>query len=128
MTKDELITYCLSLTDVYKDYPFGEEWTVLRHAGNQKMFALLFQRDGRPCVNLKCEPNRAQFLRGIFKEVKPGYHMNKEHWNTVILDGDLPDEEIMDMAQHSFELTKPKKRKKPEYYEPGTPTKATDQH
>lgn len=113
MTEDEMIKHCLSYTGVYKDYPFDEKWTVMRHVGNKKIFALIFQQNGHPCVNLKCEPSRAHFLRGIFKEVKPGFHMNKEHWNTVLLDGDLPDEEIFDMVQHSFQLTKPKNHKKP---------------
>ncbi|MFN2745223.1 MULTISPECIES: MmcQ/YjbR family DNA-binding protein [Bacillus] len=110
MTKAEIIEYCLSYSDTYKDHPFGEGWTAMRHNGNKKLFALIFNLDGHLCVNLKCEPHRAHFLRGIFKEVKPGYHMNKEHWNTIILDGDLPEDDLHDMVQHSFELTKPKAR------------------
>ncbi|MCY8535309.1 MmcQ/YjbR family DNA-binding protein [Bacillus vallismortis] len=109
MNHEEIINYCLSYPDTYKDYPFGEGWTVLRHIGNKKWLALIFHLDGHLCVNLKCEPERANFLRSIFKEVKPGYHMNKDHWNTVILDGNLSQEALEDMVQHSFDLTKPKK-------------------
>ncbi|MCC2528485.1 MULTISPECIES: MmcQ/YjbR family DNA-binding protein [Bacillus] len=109
MTLNEIIDYCLSYPDTYKDYPFGEGWTVMRHKGNKKLFALIFHLDGHLCINLKCEPERANFLRSIYKEVKPGYHMNKDHWNTIILDGALSKETLGDMVQHSFELTKPKK-------------------
>lgn len=108
MTKEELIEHCLTYPGVYEDYPFDEKWTVMSHRGNKKSFALIFDHHGHPCVNLKCEPSRADFLRGIFKEVKQGYHMNKVHWNTVVLDGELPVEELYDMVQHSFQLTKPK--------------------
>lgn len=112
MTKDEIIDYCLSYPNSYEDHPFGEGWTVIRHNGNKKIFALIYNRDEHLCVNLKCEPERADFLRGLFKEVKPGYHMNKEHWNTLILDGELPEHAIHDMVKYSFELTKPKSKKR----------------
>jgi len=109
MTVEEIIAHCLSYPDVYEDYPFDEHWTVMRHKGNKKSFAFIFHRNGHPCVNLKCEPSRADFLRSVYEEVTPGYHMNKAHWNTVILDGGLPDEELFDMVRHSYQLTKPKK-------------------
>ncbi|MCY8305550.1 MmcQ/YjbR family DNA-binding protein [Bacillus spizizenii] len=98
MTMNEIIDYYLSYPDTYKDYPFGEGWTVMRHKGNKKLFALLFTLDGHLGVNLKCEPERANFLRSIYKEVKPEYHMNKDHWNTIILDGNLSKETIDDMT------------------------------
>ncbi|WP_204517846.1 MmcQ/YjbR family DNA-binding protein [Brevibacillus fulvus] len=112
MTKDDIIKYCLSFPGAYEDYPFGDGWIAIRHQGNKKMFALIFNYNQHLCVNLKCEPHRADFLRGLFGEVKPGYHMNKEHWNTVILDGELPEHEIHDMVKHSFELTKPKSKRR----------------
>ncbi|MNP56701.1 hypothetical protein D3C76_1514490 [compost metagenome] len=112
MTKDEIIDYCLSYSSSYEDHPFGEGWSAIRHNGNKKIFALIFNHAEHLCVNLKCEPERADFLRGLFEEVKPGYHMNKEHWNTLILDGKLPEHEIHDMVKFSFELTKPKSKKK----------------
>lgn len=108
ITQDKIIHYCLSYPGAYEDYPFGEEWTAMRHAANKKMFALIYHLDAHLCVNLKCEPGRADFLRSAFKEVKPGYHMNKEHWNTVILDGELPEDVLYDMVKHSYELTKPR--------------------
>ncbi|WP_400163519.1 MmcQ/YjbR family DNA-binding protein [Brevibacillus sp. TJ4] len=110
MTKGEFIEYCLSYPGSYEDHPFGEGWVAIRHNGNKKIFALIFHLDGRLCVNLKCDPQRADFLRGLFPDVKPGYHMNKEHWNTLILDGNLPEHEICDMVGHSYALTKPKNK------------------
>lgn len=110
MTKRELIEYCLTYPGAYEDYPFDEEWAVIRHSGSKKSFALIYERNGHPCANLKCEPMRADFLRSVFDQVQPAYHMNKVHWNTVILDGGLPEQELFDMVAHSFELTMPRKR------------------
>ena len=112
MNEEELIEYCLSYPGVYKDYPFDETWTVMRHVGNKKSFAFIFQRHGHLCVNLKCDPIKADFLRTLYTDVQPGYHMNKEHWNTVNLEGEIPLEEIQDMIEHSYHLTQPKIRKK----------------
>ena len=108
MTKRDLIEFCLSLPAVYEDYPFDETTAVLRHLGNKKMFALVDHLHGNLQITLKCEPFRADFLRNAYKSVTPGYHMNKEHWNTVYLDGDVPKQELFEMIQHSFDLTKPK--------------------
>ncbi|AWB44695.1 hypothetical protein DCC85_11010 [Paenibacillus sp. CAA11] len=108
MDKQQIIDYCLTYTDAYEDYPFDEKWTVVRHRSNKKIFAMIYNYNGHLCINLKCEPNRADFLRSIFKEVLPGYHMNKLHWNTVILDGGMQDDDVFEMVQHSFQLTMPK--------------------
>ena len=117
MTRRELIELCLVYPGSYEDYPFddftnpagsGTSWTVMRHRGNKKSFALIFERDGL-CVNLKCEPMRADFLRAAFPSaVTPAYHMNKTHWNTVRPDL-LSREDLTDMIEHSYDLTKPKK-------------------
>ncbi len=117
MNRQELISYCLTYAGAYEDYPFGEEWTVMRHGGNRKGFAFIYERDGRLCVNLKCDPMRADFLRQAFRNVSPGYHMNHEHWITVALDGpdqsgsDVPDLELAGMIKHSYDLTKPKPKR-----------------
>lgn len=110
MTKRELIEYCLTYPGAYEDYPFDEEWAVIRHSGSKKSFAFIYEHSGRLCVNLKCEPMRADFLRSVFAGVRPAYHMNKVHWNTVLLDGGVPEQELFNMVAHSFELTKPRKR------------------
>jgi predicted DNA-binding protein (MmcQ/YjbR family) len=119
MTRRELITFCKTLPDTYEDYPFdsikdGTEWTVMRHSKNKKSFAMIYERHGKLCVNLKCEPNEADFLRGIFIDLIPAYHMNKIHWNTVFIGGDVPDEEVKKMTLQSYNLIKPKVRSKKE--------------
>jgi len=117
MTRQEIIEYCLSFPAVYEDYPFDEitdpgAWTVMRHLTNKKSFALIYEKGGRLCVNLKCDPFEADLLRQMFEDVNPGYHMNKEHWNTVTIGGDVPYEELNRMIDNSYELIKPKLRKR----------------
>jgi predicted DNA-binding protein (MmcQ/YjbR family) len=117
MTRRELIGYCLTFPDAYEDYPFDNivdsgAWTVMRHSANKKSFALIYERGGKLCVNLKCEPLEADFLRQAFANVTPGYHMNKVHWNTVSLDGDVPEEEFRRMIGMSYDLIKPNVRKR----------------
>ena len=115
MTRHGLIAYCLSLPGVYEDYPFGgfpgqaDAWTAMRHRANNKTFAFIYERDGL-CVNLKCEPLRADLLRQLFAGVTPAYHMNKQHWNTVRPDSDVPEKELRAQIRHSYELTAPKKQ------------------
>jgi predicted DNA-binding protein (MmcQ/YjbR family) len=62
-TKKEIIEFCLSFTDTYEDYPFDEEWAAIRHSANKKCFAYVYERNGNLCVNLKCEPFKADMLR-----------------------------------------------------------------
>lgn len=113
MTLEELTEYCLSYPSSYEDHPFGEGWTAIRHQGNQKLFALILHNyNGHVSVNLKCDPERSDFLRNAYPEVIPGYHMNKEHWNTVNVEGNLPVEDVQGMIKHSYELTRPKRVKK----------------
>lgn len=110
MTRKELIKYCLTYAAAYEDYPFDEQWTVMRHNGNKKSFAFIYERNGKLFINLKCEPTKADFLRNIFQDVIPAYHMNKIHWNTVTIGGDVPDDEIFEMITHSYDLIKPRVR------------------
>lgn len=116
MTRQELIDYCLTLSDAYEDYPFDKivntnSTTVMRHRTNKKTFALMLIHDDLLYLNLKCNPDEADFLRQMYVGVIPGYHMNKQHWNTIIIGSDVPDEEIRRQIQNSYELTKPKVRK-----------------
>lgn len=83
-------------------YPFGEDVLVVKVAG--KMFALLPHDPVPPRVNLKCEPDFAIELRSRFDAIGPGYHMNKKHWNTVLLDGTVPDALLLELVQHSWDL------------------------
>ena len=106
--KKEIIKYCLTLSAVYEDYPFDDSCAVMRHIGNKKTFALIMDYKGELYLNLKCDPAESDVLRSVYKSVIPGYHMNKIHWNTVVIGGDVPWQEICDMIHHSYDLTKPK--------------------
>jgi len=114
MDKRELIEYCLTYTDAFEDYPFDENWIAMRRSGNKKSFAFIYERDGRLCINLKCDPMKADFLRQVYQDVTAGYHMNKEHWNTVVIGGDVPDTQLFEMIGDSHELTKPKIKRRRE--------------
>jgi len=101
--------YLLSKPASQEDYPFGADVFVPKVNG--KMFATLSYKDKIPQMNLKCDPNHAFELRDIFPAVIPGYHMNKKHWNTVILDGSIPPGEIERMIDHSYMLVVKKLKK-----------------
>lgn len=99
----ECRAYCLCLPEVTEDFPFGPEVAVYRVRG--KMFALSsVEKSGVGSVNLKCDPVQAQALRDIFPAVTAGYHMNKKHWNTVLLDDSIPSGELERMVDHSYAL------------------------
>ncbi|GHV44014.1 hypothetical protein FACS189490_14190 [Clostridia bacterium] len=114
MTRHELIDFCLEMAQSYEDYPFDDITPVIRHAANKKMFALVGETDdGSPAgrrlsVSLKCDPFEADLLRQSFKDVNPGYHFNKTHWNTVTLGGDVPIEEVKRQIEASYDLIRPK--------------------
>ena len=117
MTRQDLIEFCLMFPTAYEDYPFDDisdpsAWTVMRHRANKKSFALIYERNGKLCENLECDPFEADFLRQAFEDVTPGWHMNKTHWNTVTLGGDVSDEELERMVGQSYDLIKPKVRKR----------------
>ena len=102
MNPAELRDHCLSLTGAEETFPFGAETSVFKVAG--KMFALSQLGAESLRVSLKCDPELAEGLRGAHAAVLPGYHLNKRHWNTVIVDGSLPDETIRDMIEDSYDL------------------------
>ena len=112
-TRQEVIEFCLTLEDTYEDYPFHDyNWTVMRHKRNQKMFAAIFGRNEKIWINVKCDPNLTYMWRNTYESVIPAYHMNKCHWNSIILDGSIPADEIKNMICDSYILTKPKRRSK----------------
>lgn len=94
--------YLLSKPEAVEEYPFGPDAMVMKV--QQKVFALCLVRDGQNAINLKCDPEEARQLRDIFSAVSAGYHMNKRHWNTVLLDGSLPMGEIERMIDNSYGL------------------------
>lgn len=101
-TFSELYDYCIGKPGSTETYPFGEETLVFKVGG--KMFALTGIGTVPPTVNLKCDPERAIELRERYHAVRPGYHMNKRHWNTVTLDGSIPAAELRKMIDHSYAL------------------------
>jgi len=116
MTRQEIIDYCLTFAGAYEDYPFDDmadpgAWTAMRHRVNKKTFAFIALHKGHLIVNLKCDPFEADLLRQMFKDVTPGFHMNKQHWNSIIMGGDVPKDEFKRMIEHSYNLIKPKVRK-----------------
>lgn len=112
-TRKDVIDYCLTLKNVYEDYPFHDfNWTIMRHMDNKKMFAAIYEHMGCIWINVKCDPNLTYMWRDAFRSVVPAYHMNKYHWNSIMLDGTVPDADIKNMIEDSFDLTKPKERAK----------------
>ena len=104
-TREEALEYGLTFPDTYRDAPFHDEnWQLVRFAGNKKAFLWTYEKDGFVNLNVKVEPEKAFFWREIYKSVVPGYHQNKEHWNTVILDGTIPDKDIRQMIAESYDL------------------------
>jgi predicted DNA-binding protein (MmcQ/YjbR family) len=99
---EQLRQHCLSFPGSSETFPFGAETTVFKVAG--KMFALSRLGADPPRVSLKCEPDVAEQLRAAHPAVLPGYHLNKRHWNTVIVDGSLPEQMIKDMIEDSYDL------------------------
>jgi predicted DNA-binding protein (MmcQ/YjbR family) len=94
--------YILSMPHSMRDYPFGEGVAVYKF--NDKMFALITEGKEPVQLSLKCDPLLAQKLRDEFESVQPGYHLNKKHWNTIILTGQLGWEEVQDLIRHSYLL------------------------
>lgn len=102
MTHAEVEEYIMSMPNAVLDYPFGEKVAVYKV--NDKMFALV-QEDSSPVsVSLKCDPRLATLLRERYESVMPGYHLNKKHWNTVLITGQLSWDEVKDLIRHSYEL------------------------
>jgi Uncharacterized protein conserved in bacteria len=101
--------YCLSKAQATESTPFGPDVLVFKVSG--KMFALAALDEVPTALNLKCDPDLALDLRDRYEQVTPGYHMNKRHWNTVEIDGGIPDAELRKMIDHSYDLVAKRLRK-----------------
>lgn len=106
MTHKELEDFLLQLPKVWLDYPFGEGSAVYKYGDKPdgKIVAIVAEGSKPLRVSLKCEPKLALLLREKYETVLPGYHLNKEHWNTILCTGQVPDNELLDLARHSYEL------------------------
>lgn len=102
MTHKEVEEYILSMPNATLDYPFGEDVAVYKVNG--KMFALIQEKDDPLHLSLKCDPQLAELLRDKYETVMPGYHLNKKHWNTIVLTGQLEWPELQDLIRHSYQL------------------------
>lgn len=102
ITHKEIEEYILSLPNAKLDYPFGEGVAVYKT--KDKMFALIQEGSDPVRLSLKCDPNLSELLREKYESVMPGYHLNKKHWNTLILSGQLSFEEVKDLIRHSYQL------------------------
>lgn len=105
MNLENFYEYCLSKKGVTEHFPFDKDTLVFKVGG--KMFALtslLQWEKGTPSVNLKCDPERAQELRAQYDSIKPGYHMSKVHWNTIVVNNDVSDAMVKELIDHSYEL------------------------
>ena len=105
LTRQEIGEYILSMPNAWLDFPFDEKTAVYKVASG-KMFALVANDSNPLRISLKCDPNLAELLREKYESVLPGYHLNKKHWITVIMTGQLADDEIKDLIRHSYELVK----------------------
>lgn len=108
MDLETLRDYALSLGEVEEGFPFGPSALVFKVTG--KMFLLIALESDPLSMNVKCDPEKALQWRESYASVTPGYHMNKKHWNTVILDGSLRVAEIREMIRDSYELVSKKKK------------------
>jgi predicted DNA-binding protein (MmcQ/YjbR family) len=102
MDLPDVIAHCLAKNSVEETTPFGPDVLVYKVLG--KMFALSDPSEFPARVNLKCDPDRAELLREEYEAIIPGYHMNKRHWNTVVLDGSVPSERVRELIDHSYDL------------------------
>lgn len=104
-SREEVLKYGLSFPDTYQDAPFRDEnWKLVRYKINKKAFLWTYEKDGYINLNIKVDPDKAFFWRKIYKSVIPAYHQNKRHWNTVILDGSIPEKDIKLMIAESYDL------------------------
>jgi predicted DNA-binding protein (MmcQ/YjbR family) len=100
--RDRAMAACGTKPGSAEDYPFGDEVAVFKVAG--RMFTLVSLGPAPGSVSLKCDPGMAADLRGRYAAITPGYHLSKRHWNTVTLDDSVPDEEVLELVDHPYDL------------------------
>jgi O-6-methylguanine DNA methyltransferase len=104
-TREEALAYGLSFPDTYQEAPFHDDnWQLVRVKANKKAFLWTYERNGYINLNVKTDPEWRDFWRSAFPSVIPGWHQNKEHWNTIILDGTIPTKDIKRMIEESYRL------------------------
>jgi predicted DNA-binding protein (MmcQ/YjbR family) len=109
MTWGQLRRYCLSLPGATETFPFEPTVSVFK-AANGKMFGVTASKEQPIDISVKCEPPIGEALRAQYESIAPGYHLNKRHWITITLNGDVPDERVRELVLDSYELVAPKAR------------------
>lgn len=110
-TREEILQYGMTFPEVYIDTPFHDDnWVLLRCRKNRRAFAWTYERKGRIWVNVKVDPRWRDFWRDAYASVVPAYHQNKEHWNSIILDGSIPPDKIRQMIAESYDLVVKKRQ------------------
>lgn len=110
-TRKEILEFALKFPEVYVDAPFHDDnWQLARLKKNKKTFMFIYEYKGRLQINIKCQPEMLEYWRQGFDSVIPAYHMNKNHWNTVILDGTVPEGALVQMIEDSYGLAAGKKK------------------
>ena len=104
-TREEALQYGLSFPNTYQEAPFHDNnWQLVRVEGSKKAFLWTYEREGYINLNVKVDPQWRDFWRSTYASVIPGWHQNKDHWNTIILDGTVPEQEIQRMIAESYDL------------------------
>ena len=104
-TREEALAYALSFPKTYQEAPFHDNnWQLVRVEGSKKVFLWTYEREGYINLNVKADPQWRDFWRSTYASVIPGWHQNKDHWNTIILDGTVPEQEIQRMIAESYDL------------------------
>lgn len=108
MKREDIIKYSLSLPNTYEDYPFLDDNTsvTIKHLENKKWFVLIMNVKEKLYLNVKTNPEYSELLRSSYDYIIPGYHMNKEHWNTIIIDDKVDTSLVEELIKQSYELTK----------------------
>ena len=108
-TREEALQYAMTFPGAYEDTPFHDlNWVLVRYKKNKRAFLWTYEYQGEMRINIKVDPEWRDFWRNAYAAVMPGYHQNKNHWNTVILDGTIPDCDIERMIAESYDLVKDK--------------------
>lgn len=110
-TREEVLQFGLTFPNTYLDAPFHDDnWQLVRVQGSKKAFLWTYEKDENLCINVKADPEWRDLWRNTYSAIIPGYHQNKEHWNTIILDGTVPKDEIERMITDSYDLITEKKQ------------------
>lgn len=108
LNKEDIIEYCLELPNTYEDNPFPDDdfSVTIKHTSNNKWFALIMKVKEKLYLNVKTNPDYSDILRNTYAYIIPAYHMNKEHWNTIIVDENVDVGIVKELIEQSYELTK----------------------